>query len=169
MKGKLIFQEEQSFKDTWMFYVVMLVIFLSIAGAVLSVWHSESVTEGLIGVGISAVVGIGILILFLTSKLYVTIDEDTIYYRYPPFVNSEKTISKEDIKEVFVRKYKPIWEYGGWGYRINLKNGRALNVAGNVGLQLVLTKEKRLLIGTQKPEEMERAIRRLKDNWGING
>ena len=168
MKGKLIFKEEQSFVGTWTWYVVIGVTALSIGGTALGLMFTDK-TEGMIGLIIAAIVTGGILVLFYTSKLYVSIDQDHLYYRYPPFVTSEKRISRDDVKEIYTRKYKPITEYGGWGYRFRLRSGRALNVAGNNGVQLVLKNNKRLLIGTQKPEQMNQAVRRLKENWGLDG
>ena len=169
MKGKVLFKEEQSFVGTWMFYLVIIVCVLATLGAAIPIWLDKETNEGIIGVTIAGVVCFGVIMLFIYSKLYVTIDERAIYYRYPPFVNSEKTLTKTDIKEAYVRKYEPIWEYGGWGYRIRPGKGRAMNVSGNQGLQLILSDGKQLLIGTQKPEQMRQAVRRLKENWGIDG
>ncbi|MEO9482161.1 MAG: hypothetical protein ABJG47_01890 [Ekhidna sp.] len=168
MKGKLLFKEEQGFVGTWMWYLVIGISILSVGGTALGlVFKSDE--EGVIGLILAAVVTAGVVVLFYSSKLYVSIDQDHLYYRYPPFVNKEKKISKDDIKEMYVRKYKPIREYGGWGYRFRFKSGRAMNVAGDIGLQLVLKNGKRLLIGTQKPEAMKQAVSRLKENWEIDG
>lgn len=50
-------------------------------------------------------------------------------------------------------------DYGGWGFRFGLfGKGRALNVSGNKGIQLVLTDGTRLLIGTNKPDEARQAL-----------
>lgn len=59
-----------------------------------------------------------------------------------------------------MRTYSPIKEYGGWGYRITLKNGKAFNVTGNKGIQLVLKSGKKLLIGTQQESEASLVINR---------
>jgi hypothetical protein len=121
-----------------------------------------------LGVLITMVVMIGVLALFIYSKLEVIIDTEAIYYRYPPFVNKEKKLTKNDIKEAFVRQYQPIWEYGGWGYRVR-PGSKALNVAGDQGLQLVLSNGKKLLLGTQRPSELTFAVKKLKENWEMNG
>lgn len=169
MKGKIIFKEEQSFVGTWLFYVVIGVCVLATLGAAIPILLNKGTNEGIIGVAISGVVCFGVIMLFVYSKLYVTIDERAIYYRYPPFVNNEKKLTQVDVKEFYVRKYEPIWEYGGWGYRIRPGKGRAMNVAGNQGLQLILSNGKQLLIGTQKPEAMRQAVGKLKEKWGIDG
>lgn len=168
MKGKIIFKEEQSFVGTWMWYLVIGISLISVGGTALAVFYKQD-TEGIVGLIIAATVTGGLILLFAFSKLYISIDQENLYYRYPPFVNREKTVSKNDVKEIYVREYKPIMEYGGWGYRFRFRSGKALNVAGNTGLQLITKNDKRILLGTQKPEEMERAVKRLKENWGIDG
>lgn len=168
MKGKILFEEKQSFVGTWMWYLVIVISVLSVGGTVFS-WVYSNNPEGPIGTTIAAIVTIGVIVLFGTSKLYTTIDDHAIYYRYPPFVNSEKMLTRADIEEIYVRDYKPIMEYGGWGYRFRFRSGRALNVAGNVGVQILTSAGKRILIGTQKPEDLKWAVKRLKENWGMNG
>ncbi|WP_421764439.1 hypothetical protein [Ekhidna sp.] len=168
MKGKIIFKEEQSFVGTWMWYLVIGIAFFSVGGTIVGLYFTQD-KEGIIGLIIAALVTGAVIALLFTSKLYISIDQNNLYYRYPPFVSTEKIISKDDVKEIYVRKYKPIREYGGWGYRLRLRSGRALNVSGNMGLQLVTKNNKRILLGTQKPEALKHAVRRLKENWGLDG
>jgi hypothetical protein len=163
MKGKIIFEEEQSFVGTWMWFLVIGISLLSIAGTITSYFLVED-PEGFIGLLIASLVTICIVALFYTSKLYVSMDKEAIYFRYPPFVNSEKVIRKNDLQELTIRKYRAIREYGGWGYRHRFRSGRALTTSGNVGMQIVAKNGNRILIGTQKPELLERAIRQLKEN-----
>ena len=56
------------------------------------------------------------------------------------------------------RTYRPILEYGGWGIRYTMGRGWAYNVSGNQGVQLELASGKRILIGSQRAEELARAI-----------
>lgn len=93
------------------------------------------------------------LLLFFLLQLKTEIDERGIHYKFLPFHFNNKTVPWGDIKECYVRTYSPIMEYGGWGYRITIKNGKAFNVSGNKGIQLVLKSGKKILIGTQKESE----------------
>lgn len=167
MRGKILFEEKQSFVGTWLWYLVLGISCLSIGGAGLGFYFSRG-NEGIVGVLIAAIVSIGIIILFYNSKLSLTIDKDAIYYKFPPFVNSEKVVRKEEVKEIYTRSYSSLNEYGGWGYRYSFKNGRALNIIGGIGLQIVAKNDKKILIGTQRPDHLERAIRQLKENWGMS-
>jgi len=165
MKKKILFKEEQKLLNTLLFYVFLFFSVLAIAGMLIPIWLKEGTFESLALPIVPILIIISITFFFIRAKLETTIDEEAIYYRYPPFVNKEKKVSKQEVNECYVRKYKPIWEYGGWGYRVRLGKGKALNVAGNMGLQLVLSNGKGLLLGTQEPDKMKRAIKRLKENW----
>ncbi len=85
------------------------------------------------------------------------IKTDGIYVKFFPFHMSFRHYPWDQIHKSYVRKYNPILEYGGWGLR-GLGKNRALNVSGNQGLQLELEGNKRLLIGTRKPDELNNII-----------
>jgi hypothetical protein len=57
-------------------------------------------------------------------------------------------------------------EYGGWGLRYGGDNGWAYNARGNRGVQLVLQGEKRVLIGSQRPEELLAALKEMMGDGG---
>ena len=57
-------------------------------------------------------------------------------------------------------RYNPLLEYGGWGIRIG-RTGVAYNMRGDEGVQLVLTSDRRILIGSRRADELADAIQRL--------
>jgi hypothetical protein len=62
-----------------------------------------------------------------------------------------------------VRKYNPLTEYGGWGYRTGFgKKSGAMNVKGNIGIQIELSNGKKLLLGTQKKTEANKVLETYK-------
>ena len=106
---------------------------------------------------------IAVSILFLMLKLETEVCSDGLHVRFFPLHLHFKKLSFDDISEYFSRTYKPILEYGGWGIRCGFgKSGKAYNVKGNKGLQLVFKDGKRLLIGSQKPERLVEAINSIK-------
>ena len=64
-----------------------------------------------------------------------------------------------ELEEIYVREYSPISEFGGWGWRFGM-GGKAYNISGDQGIQLVFKNGKKLLIGTQKPVEAAEALKR---------
>ncbi|MBN1805234.1 MAG: hypothetical protein JW837_08295 [Sedimentisphaerales bacterium] len=102
-----------------------------------------------------------IVVLFWKLRLETEVRPDGLYVRYFPFHIRFKRFGVDDLSEYYARTYRPIWEYGGWGIRYSFGKGKAYNVRGNEGVQLVFKNGKRLLIGSQRAEELEEAIRSI--------
>lgn len=116
-----------------------------------------------------------ISILFFTSivfmfKLNTRIDELGIHYRFFPFHRKLRTISWNEISKAYIRNYDPIGEYGGWGIKAGWgrKHGTAVNVSGDIGIQLILTNGKKILIGTNKKEEAKKVIETYQTKLNTN-
>ncbi len=99
---------------------------------------------------------------FLRSiKLKTSMNDTGIYYRYYPFQFSETLIEWHELKDAYIREYNSLHEYGGWGIRYGSnKTGKAINThsSSNRGLQLQFNTGKLLLIGTQRPDELQLII-----------
>ena len=175
---KVLYQEEQRFDQIWMKIPLYLIaignVFLFGYGIYHQLkagkpWGENPMSDtGLIVVSCFTIaLWTGVFLLFQKSKLITKITGTEIRLRYPPFFSKEKIIPIETIKMMEVRKYNPIWEFGGWGIRHGIK-GKAYNVKGNIGLQIYFKNGKRLLIGTQKKDQVEWATNKLgvwrKDN-----
>ena len=89
-------------------------------------------------------------------RLVTEVRADGLYVRLTPL--PFRRVPFPSIRSAEVRTYRPILEYGGWGLRYSWKQGTAYNARGNRGVQLVLANGKRLLIGSQKPEELLEAL-----------
>ncbi|ASV31322.1 hypothetical protein CJ263_14485 [Maribacter cobaltidurans] len=101
-----------------------------------------------------------ILVLVYRIALSTQIDEKGIHFRFFPFQRNNKVILWADMDKCYTRKYSPIGEFGGWGYRGIGRKKKAYNIRGNMGIQVVLKTGKMLLIGTQKPNEAQQTINR---------
>lgn len=147
------FTERQRFTQSWLWLLVCIVpaILLVIVLAGSDEVQKELTTDVVVIVGVS---GILPLILFLAMRLDTRIDNDGVRYRFIPFHLKERFIPWREIENAFVRSYRPIAEYGGWGIKGGFGNGTAYNVKGNVGLQLQLKSGKKILLGTQKGERI---------------
>ncbi len=152
----LIFREEQRFAGwfRWLFaLVIVLVLFL--------LWYSEK-KEGQSLPGIAVVIAIivpaTLAVLFWVAKLETQVRSDGLYVRLFPFHINFKKFAFEDFGQYYSQQYSPILEYGGWGIRYGFKSGKAFNVRGNKGLQIIFKNGKKLLIGSQKPAELVAAI-----------
>lgn len=101
--------------------------------------------------------------LLFSSRLETELYADRVEIKFIPFQFKPRVFYLEKAEQVFVRTYAPIREFGGWGIRFGL-SGRAFNVKGNKGLQLVMHNNSKVLIGTQKPNELQKIIDQIKPN-----
>jgi hypothetical protein len=63
-----------------------------------------------------------------------------------------------DVREAEVRQYSAQREFGGWGVRTG-PSGKAYCAYGDMGVQLWLTNSERIIIGSQRVEELAAALR----------
>jgi hypothetical protein len=156
---EVFFQEEQSFRQPWI-WGLLLAIGLAVAAGLAVGLASGPQEAGSVVVLAAAVLVWALLCLLLYAlKLSVRVDRHTLHVRFFPL--RKRDIPLEDIARWEARTYRPGLEYGGWGLRWSWK-GTAYTVSGNRGVQLELTGGKRLLIGSQKAEELAAALSRAK-------
>lgn len=170
--NKLYFTEEQDFRQSPLVWIVLGFLFLGLLLNVMLVSGVKVFTDenaapktnleiALTFAAIGIVIAV-LLIIFLGSKLEVRIWSDGIRYRYPVFISKEKFISRAEIASVFVGKYNPLLEYGGWGWRIKrFGNKKAFNVSGNKGLKVTLTNGKQIVFGTLREAELRDAVNKM--------
>ncbi|MBL7145709.1 MAG: hypothetical protein ISS76_15840 [Phycisphaerae bacterium] len=163
---ELIYREEQNFA-LWLRLLVALSMIWVVPVSIIQLIKvfSKSGSPEILPILINVIAGIfvpiAIGLLFWLLKLETEVRSDGLYVRYFPFHFNFKRFNADDLSEYYARKYRPIWEYGGWGIRCSFGKGKAYNVSGNKGLQLVFKNGKRLLIGSQRAEELEEAIRSI--------
>jgi hypothetical protein len=173
---KQFYSEEQKFSPmlVWMIMLPVWTVVNIIFGIGLykqiglgHPWGDEPMSDlGLIAVtAFVNLIVIGTGMLMLKTKMITEIRESGLFYRYPPFIIKEKKINREEIERFEVRQYKPIQEYGGWGFRQQRRRfrnaGLAYNVSGNIGLQLYLKNGKKILFGTQRKEAIGSAMNKM--------
>ncbi len=114
---------------------------------------------GLCSVGVLMIVlGGGLVFLVLRGALVTEVRTDGLCVQHYPLTRRH-CFAYSDIEEYRGRTYRPIREYGGWGIRHGLfGRGKAFNVSGNRGVQLVFRDGRRFLIGSRRTDELARAI-----------
>ena len=106
---------------------------------------------------LTIVFGIGFPVFAAIVRLVTEVRPGTLSIRLIPFRG--RVISTQEIRSADSREYSPMREFGGWGVRLAADGGKAYNAHGNTGVQLVLTDGKRVLVGTQRAEELIAALR----------
>lgn len=160
------FREVQTFRQPWIWTLLMVMTLAAVTlfgyGMIKQLVFGQPWGDRPMSDSALAIVGplvilftIGMTYLFIKLKLVVAVRDDGLYIRFFPL--SRQIIQYENIEESYVRTYRPLKEYGGWGIRYGRK-GKAYNVSGNQGVQLKLSGGKKLLIGSQQPEKLADAI-----------
>lgn len=169
-----VFKEEQRFTQTWLIIIVAISAIGPLAFGVYGIIQQIILKQpfgdkpmsdlGLIVFTISMFL---LSIFLFTFKLTTRIDETGIHYQFFPIHFSLKTITWSEINTAKVRTYDPISEYGGWGLKggslWKKSKGKAISISGDIGIQLVLKNDKKLLIGTQKETEVKRVLATYQD------
>lgn len=165
MDNNIIFSERQRFRQIWIWLILLGVNGLWIYAIITQVVNGQQFcNRPMSDTGLFIALGLTVLltILFIAFRLDTEIKQDGIYVRFFPFYLTFRKYSWDKIAKSFVKQYNPIMDYGGWGFRLGLfGKGKALNVSGNKGIQIVLTDGTRLLIGTNKPDEAKQALQQI--------
>lgn len=149
---KPLFTEKQRFNQWWLW---VLLIISSVAPVIIlyKEFTSSTSTSGSLS---ALIILFLVIVLFVVLKMKTTITQKNIQLVYFPFV--WKTINIDDIASMEVINYGFV---GGWGIRLWTSYGTVYNVRGNKGLHIKLKNGKQLVIGTQKPEELENVVEQL--------
>lgn len=160
------FIETQKFRQWWLYAILA---FALCEVFVIALWAEKSTGDADARLGMAIGGGAILLVaaLLFFTRMNTRIDSTGIRLVYKPFVWGEKQWTWGEIQKAYVRKYSPLWEYGGWGVRHTISNGKAYNVRGEFGLQLELTNGKKVLLGTQQPDELKRVLQEIKSHTPI--
>jgi len=162
-KNQILFQETQRFKQWWVILLLGCINILFIYSCVQQVAFGNIIGNNPmsdLALIITTFAFVVFTFLFFSLKLDTEIREDGIYVRFFPFRIKLKKHNWDDMTKTYVRQYKPIMEFGGWGIR-GFKSNRALSVSGKEGLQLEFKDKNRLLIGSKQCQKIEEVIRKI--------
>jgi hypothetical protein len=157
MSSRILFKETQKFRQWWLWLILIFVAADILWVTVHELKSSQGDAFERMMPLILLLIPISVILFILSIKLETEIREDGIYVRFFPIYKQFRFYTWEAIEQAYVRTYKPLAEYGGWGLR-GFGNNRALNISGKEGLQLVMKDGRKLLVGTEKPQEIAEAL-----------
>lgn len=170
---RLIFREEQSFRQSYIPWLMLAVILFLIGifgyGFYQQLYLGKPYGDepmsnnGLIWSSILSFLFLSAaFILILNGCLITEIWTDGIRFKFIPFVWKTKHIPLSEIASAEVARYRPIVEFGGWGMRKRfLTRKTAYTVTGRTGLRVIKKNGSQVMFGTQKPEEIKRAVDKM--------
>lgn len=161
---QVVITEKQRFRQIWLWVLIAGINLIPLIGLVYELLQqgtrggmAPDYSGWLTALSLTALTPL----LFLLLRLDTTFDASGIYYRFAPFQRKARFIPWTDVSHAYIRTYRPIAEYGGWGIRVGLRGGQAYNVSGNIGLQLILKDKSEILLGTQQPDAINALLREL--------
>jgi hypothetical protein len=166
------FNETQTLKLWWLYIllgmetiIISSIIFLDKGGMSL-----QQLKDNYFLPVFAIILPYGIVYFVNKNSLTLTINENGMSYYYWPF-GKRRSLSWTCIDKVHLRKFDVLGEYGGWGMRYKLWfkfNDKAYIFNDkNVGLQLQLHNQKRILFSTSKADELALFLINLKSKYSI--
>jgi hypothetical protein len=157
----LLFREDQ-YVAGWPFLllvgigIVLPLIFLALAYFVR--WPPSKRASRLILVLVAALLFLvsGVITLFygvMTTEVF----PGEVHVRFGWLTSHSETISLAKVHHMQVVTYDPMSEFRGWGIRSG-PGGRALTQKGDRGVRLFFRDHKPLLIGSQEPQDLFKAL-----------
>ena len=147
---KYIFEENQKFTQ-WLLWVILLSFPIMSFGPFddnpINIYH--------------VLIGLSLPYLFFLLQLRIKVSEEGLHYQFFPFHFKSHTIKLEDIEKFKAMEYSPLKEYGGWGIKYGFK-GKAYNVSGNKGVKIFLKNGSNIMFGSQKHNELAKALKMAK-------
>ena len=165
----VLFKEEQYFNRIFMWLIIGLgmIPMISIQGWAVykqlilgEPWGNNQMSDtGLLIVTLLIFMLLaGLIMLLLYGSLETEVTKWGVRYRFTPFIPSWREILKQDITEYNIKKYTI---FRGYGVRWSLDGVKTLNVRGTQGIEFHYEKKKKLLIGTQQPQEFINALNKM--------
>ena len=156
MEGRVsYFREVQPLRQQRLIVVILIVVAVIVVVSLLS---SGASTMWSVVIALGALGLVGALIL--AASLETTVDHEAITVAFH-FLWPKRRIPISDVRKAEATKYSPLLDYGGYGVRLGLR-GWAWSVSGCEGVLVETNDGSRLMIGSQRPKELEAAIERAK-------
>lgn len=113
--------------------------------------------EGLGALLAITIIFVGLYFLLFRTSAQTRISSTGVQYKYWPIIYKWRTISWSEIAEIKVKKYDPLSDFGGWGFKFGRKK-TGLILGGDEAIFITRTNKKVFAISTQKPESARKAI-----------
>ncbi|MEQ8924307.1 MAG: hypothetical protein RLO81_00765 [Fulvivirga sp.] len=175
-----VFVESQRFNQVWLWILIIVIdatFLILIAQALynqlylgIPIGNNPISDTGLILVSTFIIILlVAITLSLLISRLETRIEQEGVSYRFKPFIRKWNSIPLDEIQHFELKKFNPIIDFGGWGYR--KVSGRLLvNTSGNTALFINTINNKQIAIGTHYPEEVFSTMQKLMNKkMEVNG
>jgi len=97
----------------------------------------------------------------VNMRLEIKIQDNMLFYKLFPLHMKWRTLDISSLSNVNSIQYMPLRNYGGWGLRYGKDGEVAYIMSGNKGVRVFTSSGKRILFGSQKPDELAHVLENL--------
>lgn len=149
------FREEQKFESVWTLVWLVPVAIIGY-GLFVELWGGDHPISIFLLTS-ALIVSLIVAVWFNQIKLITEVRAEGVRIHFV-LMWAQRTIAWRDIQRVEAITYRPIKDFGGWGVRWATARGIVYNARGNRGVRMELSNGERVLIGSQRTEELISAI-----------
>jgi hypothetical protein len=162
----LRFEEKQAFRQKTMYLVFALLLLLTgvlIYGDIQQLILGKAFGSKPAANYVLVITTLFLLIMLVLSymaiiaELQTVITDKGVCFRLTPFRKAFRQLDWSNIDAIEIINYG----FAGLGLRLT-PYGKVYNAGGNSGLKLVLKSGKKVILGTQKPEELSNFLRKIR-------
>lgn len=102
------------------------------------------------------VISVGIVLWLMTIPLTIEVTNEDVRVR---LAGIGRAIDLTQIVSVEARRYSPIKQFGGWGWRVGRDGARAFSIAGNHAAVVTLADGREIYMGSKDPQRVVDEIR----------
>lgn len=163
MTTMIVYKEIQQMRQWWLWVILMVVAAVPIWRYMQLLDSGQTYGEALFSLDFLMVMAVPVLVLllFVLIKLTTEVGAEGIKIRYFPLWGTR--ISWDEVQTAEVIQYG----FVGYGIRLSFRHGMVYNTSGNMGLQIVKKNGNKILIGTQRPDELQTVVENFVTNKGL--
>ncbi|NAW50484.1 hypothetical protein GNY06_03475 [Elizabethkingia argentiflava] len=153
------YKEKQRVNQLWIWGILIFILIVLVFGTYKQVFEGNNFGSKPVSNLTLIIITVFFLLfaLFISAiKLITNIDKTGIQIQFIPFFIVKK-YEWDQISKVYIKEYSPLRDFGGWGIRYS-SQGKAFSLRGRYGLQLELISGDKILIGTQKKEDLQNIL-----------
>jgi hypothetical protein len=157
-----LYHEKQRFTQWWMWGIILLPLGIALKACFnqfiqgVPFGNNPMSNDGLL---LFLLFGWCFAYFFYVNELRTNISQEAIHVQFYPYTS--RSVRWDEVAHCEVMPYDFV---GGWGVRLFTKYGTVYNVCGGKGLFVQLKNKQKFLIGTQKPEELQRIVEQLQQS-----
>lgn len=157
----VLFQEKQKFTQPWLWALLLAILAPFVWGIIKQIimgepWGDNPMSD--IALVAITLLPLGLVWFFYAVEMETRVTDEAIHVDFSPI--AKVTFQWKDIEKVEATTYG----FVGYGFRLSIKYGKVYNVKGNQGLQLHLRKGRKVMIGTQRLDELAKVAQQCMEN-----